>query len=187
MICWKHDRFFSLKLLGFASCLFSLASHCDTDKNTVSAPVLCCSWVDLINKARDLAFFSTAAILQSWITNTGMNFLDTAYFFQSNIWMHMSERFSSFLTLLGVGGASACFMGLEMLYKEVGWVFYHSFFHLHRHLEHQSFVVFGCHYSFLLETFVSCLKICRFSLLCTPPGCWTGTQKALLAPAQHFF
>lgn len=87
--------------------------------------------MDLINKIRHLYFFSTAAILQSWITNTGMNFLDTAYIFQSNIWMHMSETFSNFLTLLGVGRTWACFMGLEMLYKAVAWVFITVSFHLH--------------------------------------------------------
>lgn len=142
--------------------------------------------MDLINKAETLLFFSTAAILQNWITNKGMNFLDTAYLFQSNVWMHMSGTFSNFLTLLGVGGASACFMGLEMLYKAVGWDFYQSF-HLRRCLEHQSFVVLGCHHSSLLETFVSYLKSCRFSLLCTPPGCWTGTRRVLLTPAKKKF
>lgn len=38
---------------------------------------------------------------------------------------------SNFLTLLGVGRTWACFMGLEMLYKAVAWVFITVSFHLH--------------------------------------------------------
>lgn len=47
--------------------------------------------------------------------------------------------------------------------------------------------MFGCHHSFLLEKFVSHPESCRFSLLCTHPGCWTGTERALLTSAQIFF
>lgn len=98
----------------------------------------------------------------------------------------MSETFSDFLILLGVGGASACLWVLKCSTKQLA-EYSSQFLFTCVHLEHHSFVVLGCHYSFLLETFVSYLKSCRLSLLCTVPDCWTGTWRTLLTPAQNIF
>lgn len=136
-------------------------------KHSVSAPALCCPRVDRINKARDPCF-SRVVILQSWIANTGMNFLDTACIFQSNIWMHVPERFSSLLTVLGLGEPQPAWWGLKWLQRSWVGFLITIFFYLHRYLEHCSFVVLGCCHSFLPDTSLSCLERCRVSLLDTP-------------------
>lgn len=97
------------------------------------APVSCSPWVNLINKFRQPDCFSRVAVLQSWMSNTGRNFLDTAcffFFFLSCVKYECIclEQISDLLTLLADVVASACMTVFEMFYKEVGWYFYHFFF-----------------------------------------------------------
>lgn len=136
---------------------------------SVSAPVPCCIWVDLINKARDPARFSRVASLQSCIDNTGINSLDTACIFQSNVWMHMPERFSSLLTLPGGGESQPPWRGLKCSTMKLAGVFYQSCFLL-AYVLGALLLCSGWMSPFFSSWYISlmCWKLQVFPALCTP-------------------